>query len=616
MAVHAPAVPSPATARDAVTVGEVQRVVLPGSRVAGGRAGLGRRVTWATSLRSRPPAFELRGGGELVLASPAALDGLRQVDAGLTIERILEGLSQAGAAALALPGPISARARAAADTLGMPLIELADAASVLDAERGVISLVLDRHNELQARASELYRRLAQLAVEGHGVEAILDEAARATGRSVVLEDGAFRLRHVALPPGDTLRPPDDAGLSSVDERGRLVEFVRNISISSTTPTPLSLPAARIGLHRWTAPVATRDRPPGYVSLCGPEDALTEFDQLAASRTAAICALELAKEEAVHAAEQRVQRDLVDELLAPGADVEQLQRRAAQAGLSTSGLYAVVVLSVAERGGGDAERSALFAAADAVTRFLRQDQLRAAMRTGQDDITLVLDAAAVDTRSGTTAVTATTAASRAGNASPVATAPAVAESPSGANGHASGQTDGQADGQANRHDERLTSVAQALFHAAQAAAGNALSAGVSRACARLADLPQGGVQARDALRIGRRVHGAGKLVAYADLGLYRVLHVLRDSAELVTFYEQTLGPLVEYDRRTGQSLIETLEVFFACHGNLSQTAQRLHHHRNSLLYRIGRIQDISGLDLEDPEARLSLQVALKARRLLS
>jgi purine catabolism regulator len=112
-----------------------------------------------------------------------------------------------------------------------------------------------------------------------------------------------------------------------------------------------------------------------------------------------------------------------------------------------------------------------------------------------------------------------------------------------------------------------------------------------------------------------VQGPGSVVSYGDLGLYRVLHTLRDSPELRAFYEQTLGPLVEYDRRTGQSYVETLETYFECHGNLSQTAQRLHHHRNSLLYRIGRIQEILGVDLEDAEARLSLQVALKARRLL-
>ena len=257
--------------RDAITVADVRRIVLPGSRLAGGKAGLLHRVTWATSLRSRPPAYELRGGGEFVLASRAAVDGLRQVDPGLTLGRILEGLSQAGAAALAVPGPIPARAKLTADELEVPLIELPSDMSLLDAERGIIGLVLDRRNELQSRATEFYRRLAQVAVEGTGVDAIVQEAARVSGRIVTLEDSSFRLRAVAVPPGETFTTPDDAGLSSVEERARLNELVRGQTVSSTTPTTLLLSAARVGLTRYASPVSTRDRLRGFVSLCAPEE---------------------------------------------------------------------------------------------------------------------------------------------------------------------------------------------------------------------------------------------------------------------------------------------------------------------------------------------------------
>ena len=145
---------------------------------------------------------------------------------------------------------------------------------------------------------------------------------------------------------------------------------------------------------------------------------------------------------------------------------------------------------------------------------------------------------------------------------------------------------------------------------------AFAAGYSRPHHSIAALSQAAREAREALRIGRQVYGGGLLVAFGDLGLYRVLHALRDFPELRTFYEQTLGRVVEYDRRTGQNWIETLEEYFACHGNLSQAAQRLQLHRNALIYRIRRIEEVGGVDLEDPECRLSLQVALKARKLLT
>ncbi len=53
----------------------------------------------------------------------------------------------------------------------------------------------------------------------------------------------------------------------------------------------------------------------------------------------------------------------------------------------------------------------------------------------------------------------------------------------------------------------------------------------------------------------------------------------------------LAPILRVLLVTDGTVTQTLEAYFECHGNLSQTAQKLHHHRNSLLYRIGRIQEI-------------------------
>ena len=63
-------------------------------------------------------------------------------------------------------------------------------------------------------------------------------------------------------------------------------------------------------------------------------------------------------------------------------------------------------------------------------------------------------------------------------------------------------------------------------------------------------------------------------------------------------------------------MKTLEAFFACHGNLSQTAEMLIVHRNTLLYRMNRINDIAQVDMNRPETRLALHFALTVRRLLS
>jgi purine catabolism regulator len=101
----------------------------------------------------------------------------------------------------------------------------------------------------------------------------------------------------------------------------------------------------------------------------------------------------------------------------------------------------------------------------------------------------------------------------------------------------------------------------------------------------------------------------------DLGVYQLILSLSDRDKLVAFCDKTLRTLTEYDERNSADLIKTLEAFFACHGNLSQTAEMLIVHRNTLLYRMNRINEIAQIDLNRPETRLALHLALTIRRLL-
>ncbi len=129
------------------------------------------------------------------------------------------------------------------------------------------------------------------------------------------------------------------------------------------------------------------------------------------------------------------------------------------------------------------------------------------------------------------------------------------------------------------------------------------------------IPQAWREAQQALEIGRRLFGEGQLHSFARLGIYRLLSPLYGEQTLLDFYQETLGPLLDAESRGNQTLLETLEGFFRCNGNLSETARLMHLHRNSLLYRLGRIEELLGRSLEDAELRLSLQIALKIRVLL-
>ena len=80
-----------------------------------------------------------------------------------------------------------------------------------------------------------------------------------------------------------------------------------------------------------------------------------------------------------------------------------------------------------------------------------------------------------------------------------------------------------------------------------------------------------------------------------------------SAELYTL---SIRSLVEYDKQNATNMVETLDCYFACNCNVSETAKALFIHRNTLIYRIDKIKSILGRDLKDSEERLLRQLGLR------
>ncbi len=69
-------------------------------------------------------------------------------------------------------------------------------------------------------------------------------------------------------------------------------------------------------------------------------------------------------------------------------------------------------------------------------------------------------------------------------------------------------------------------------------------------------------------------------------------------------------LIEHDRQSHVSYLQTLKVFLQQQMNLSQTAAQLHVHRTTLLERLQRMEAALGEDLSDPDVRLYLLLVLQ------
>jgi sugar diacid utilization regulator len=112
-------------------------------------------------------------------------------------------------------------------------------------------------------------------------------------------------------------------------------------------------------------------------------------------------------------------------------------------------------------------------------------------------------------------------------------------------------------------------------------------------------------------IGRHIHGSGQLTLFEQIGGYQLLYKMSQDAESHRFWERHLGGLLQ---AKSPDLLTTLETYLAAHGNASEAARQLGLHRQTMNYRLQRIAELTGCDLEDPQERFSLDLSVRLYRL--
>src|SRR5579859_1738506 len=329
-----------------------------------------------------------------------------------------------------------------------------------------------------------------------------------------------------------------------------------------------------GLARVVEPIPIRHEVVGYLSLMGNEDDFDYQERLILEHVVHILALEVARERERSEVESRYQVEALTDVL--HGHYQQPEEMLARARLLGYDLTTPQVVVIFEAPPGETD---YFESSDTTqwSRRVREELLRA-----WPSCWLLAEARRV-----------------------VALLPLSSAEDTASNEH--------------EQDDVVFTRLERVFARLQPYKGNGsslavFSCGLGHVVKNLAGIPQSFREAQQALEIGRRLFGEGKLHSFARLGIYRLLFYLDGQSELIDFYHETLGPLLTNDARHDGSLIETLEGFFRCNGNLSETARVMHLHRNSLLYRLDRIQALLGRSLDDAELRLSLQIALKIHHL--
>jgi PucR family transcriptional regulator, purine catabolism regulatory protein len=164
----------------------------------------------------------------------------------------------------------------------------------------------------------------------------------------------------------------------------------------------------------------------------------------------------------------------------------------------------------------------------------------------------------------------------------------------------------------RTAETAAAVAEALARRAARADGGALVA-----VAAPADALEGAGrrlrEARDALAVARALGDAPPVVHARDLLVDRVLAQIAAERDLASALEEELAPLRALSPPTAAVLLRTLQAHLDAGGSKTLAAQRLAVRRQTLYRRLERIERLVG-SLDDPERRLTLQLAVRSARL--
>lgn len=134
----------------------------------------------------------------------------------------------------------------------------------------------------------------------------------------------------------------------------------------------------------------------------------------------------------------------------------------------------------------------------------------------------------------------------------------------------------------------------------------LLAGISNPFSNPVKMREYYLQATKACTLSQQMDIKGYIHYYKDLAFYDMMEQLSKEQRLPQYCHPALAVLREYDQQKSTQLYETLKVYTMCGFNQNIASEQLFLHRNTMNYRRQKIEDLTGLNFENPDTRFLLQ----------
>jgi purine catabolism regulator len=553
------------------TVRDAMRSILAGAKLVAGADGLDQTIEWVR-LMETPEIVPRAGDLMFTTGFPIKDDPEAQI-------RLVARIADSGGVGLVVrPMPylrkLPPEMLSEADRLKVPLFTVTAGVQLIDLMAPLLERIINAEHWRLKRSIEIHRRFTELVLDGKGVNEICRTLADLLESAVTVEDASF---HLLAHAGGSADPHRKETILRQGTPQRVLfdpQIQRMLREVEASRGPVKVPAfPHLGMsrERLIAPILAAGQVLGYISILDHPPHNEELAFMAIEQAALVLALSVAKERELSEVEGRVRGEYLEDLLhGTYGDEAAAQRRARHLGYPLHGSHVVMLVDIDDFGGFNRARQISEDAIQALKReFLRRvtgvvriSYPRALVQGSSDQVVALL---------------------------PLGTE--------------------VADYQVRAHALGLQ-IQQAI---AEWKPGFTISVGFSGPTEAPTGVAGALREVTSVMESLARFKRWSQVIAVPELGLTGLLAAVSDE-RLVDYSRRHLGPLIEHDRSRKGNLVATLRAYLET-GEQQQAAQRLRVHPNTLRYRLDRIREISGIDLEDPETRLNLAVALRVQALL-
>jgi len=550
------------TVRKVLEIGPLKR-----AKVLAGHQGLDNEITFVNIMEVPEVARWMKGGELLVTAGfPLKNDPLLR-------ERIIEELHAKGVSAFGIkPGQyftsVPEDLISHADKVGLPLIELPSDVPYMDFMLPIFETLINNQLFQLKKAEEIHNTLIEVVLKGKGISDLCETIFSLIGNPTLIIDKSQNILGYA-------------GISDQESTELVQEILKQINCQENFALflrPHRSHRLKINLNETeknliVVPVDINGIVKDYLVIGEFYRRLDDQDVMAIERASTIISLELMKEKAVFEAERKVRGELLEDLISGNFRFEEaVIRRASFLNFNLNCHLAVFVINT-----------------DGFEQFLlnnvRKDEMFA-----QEVKAWIVD------------MTHRVFLDYRGSAMLMAKSDGIV----GLVHLNSGQAKKTLINKMKEIRDKIREKYKKLN----------ISVGVGRAYIGPRYVKQSYEEALAAVRIGRMIKGGGSTTFFEDLGPYRFLYEMKDLLPMQKYYQDVLGILLSYDKHNNTDLVKTIQHYFKNNCNLRLTAESLFIHKNSVIYRLKKVEELTGMSMDDAEDRFNLQLALKIGQIVN